>query len=168
MLMPGEVPVYLTTLHWIIYVRGLVMTLLGLALHFGAHPAIKFLFGETALEVSIRPLSYIILGITVLGCLVLFSAFIRQASFSLMLTNRRVVAKYGIVSRTTIELVLSKIEGANLDQPALGRLLGYGNIWIKGVGDSFAPIYCIADPQEFQNVLLSQINQATNPNGQGK
>ncbi len=168
MLLPGENPVFLTTLHWVIYVTGLNVTIFGLALRFGAQPLVSHFFGAEIAETYARPMSYLVLVVTVLGCLILLTAFVRQASFALLVTNRRVVAKYGIVSRATFEMVLSKIEGANLDQTMWGRILGYGNIWIKGVGDSFAPIYCIADPEQFQNALLSQINQTSNPNDQGK
>lgn len=164
-LLPDEKPIFLTTLHWVVYVHGLVITLFALALRIAARPLIEHFMGTEFADTYARPLSYVILGVTVFGCFVLFGAFIRQAAFALMVTNRRVVAKYGIVSRATFEMVLSKIEGANIDQSMTGRMLGYGNILIKGVGDSFAPVYCISDPEKFQNALLSQINQASSASG---
>lgn len=167
-LLPDEKPIFLTTLHWIVYIQGLIVTILALALRFGARPLVERFLDADAAETYARPLSYLVLAVTLLGCFLLFTAFIRQAAFALMVTNRRVVAKYGIISRATIEMVLSKIEGANIDQTIWGRIFGFGNILIRGVGDSFAPVYDVADPELFQNALLSQINQTSNPNDRGK
>jgi hypothetical protein len=44
------------------------------------------------------------------------------------------------------EIDASKIEGANIDQSVLGRLMNFGAVTMRGVGTGYEPIRHIADP----------------------
>lgn len=158
-LLPDETLIFGTTLHWVIYVRGLFVTMLGLALSMGAQPIIGYFVGRETLDAMTRPIAWLVMGVTLLGCFLLVTAFIRQASVVLLVTNHRVVAKFGLIARATVEMFLSKVEGANVAQSITGRILGYGSIIIKGVGDNFLPIADIADPEKFQTALMGQITK---------
>ncbi len=158
-LLPDETLIFGTTLHWVIYVRGLFITILGFSLSMGARDIVGYLFGQEMMNMVARPVAWLVMAVTLLGCFLLINAFIRQASVVLLVTNRRVVAKFGLIARATFEMFLSKIEGANVAQSITGRLLGYGSIITKGVGDNFLPISDIADPEKFQNALLGQITK---------
>ena len=50
------------------------------------------------------------------------------------ITNKKVLAKKGIISRRTDELQLKKIEGVDVTQGIFGRMLGFGSIVISGTG----------------------------------
>ena len=61
-------------------------------------------------------------------------------------TNKRVIHKRGIISRTTDEMKLSSIETVDLDQSVMGRLLGFGTVRITGRGISDLVLKGIDDP----------------------
>ena len=42
-------------------------------------------------------------------------AIIRRNSTELVVTNRRIIAKFGFISRRTVEMNLSKIESVRVD-----------------------------------------------------
>jgi len=49
-------------------------------------------------------------------------------------TNQRVVLKWGLLRRTSIETYIDRIEGLDIHQSLLGRILGYGSVALRGVG----------------------------------
>src|SRR3954466_454938 len=60
-------------------------------------------------------------GLIVGGVLLLFP-FIRQKTTELVVTDRGVIAKFGLVSRRTIEMRMSKIESLRVDQGLWERM----------------------------------------------
>ncbi|MDQ3673152.1 MAG: PH domain-containing protein, partial [Gemmatimonadota bacterium] len=72
-------------------------------------------------------------------------------------TNKRVVIKVGWLSRRTVETMLSKVEGINVDQSFVGRLFGYGSIIITGTGGSQEPFRNIGNPFEFRRQVQAQV-----------
>ena len=83
---------------------------------------------------------------------VLLIAFpiIRYFTNELALTNKRLIAKFGLFSLSTIELGLEQIESLRVKQGLFGRLLGYGTVVVVGVGGSREPITNIPDPVNFR------------------
>ena len=77
-----------------------------------------------------------------------------------VVTNKRVVIKVGWLRRRTVETMLSKVEGINVDQSLLGRLLGYGSIIITGTGGSQEPFRNIGSPFEFRRQVQAQVSAA--------
>src|SRR2546430_10116576 len=65
-------------------------------------------------------------------------------------TNKRVIVKSGLANRRTIELLLSRIESIAVEEPALGRLLGYGTVIVRGTGGTPEVFPQIARPLEFR------------------
>src|SRR5260370_37259980 len=72
-------------------------------------------------------------------------------------TNKRVIVKSGLANRRTIELLLPRIESIGVEEPALGRLLGYGTVIVRGTGGT--PEVCpqMARPLEFRQQVQRQI-----------
>ena len=66
------------------------------------------------------------------------------------ITNKRVVIKIGLFSRKTVELNLTKIESVNVDQTIMGRIVGFGNITIIGIGGTREVFVNIKKPLEFR------------------
>ena len=81
-------------------------------------------------------------------------AWIRVKSTELAITNKRVIAKFGFVSRNTVEIAIPKVESIQVQQTMMGRMLDYGTLVISGTGTSHAPIPCIADPLAFRRAFL--------------
>ena len=70
------------------------------------------------------------------------------------------LAKYGFISRTTFEIMINRITGANFDQTVVGRLMGFGTIWVHGAGGEVSPISGVSNPQLFYRALVSMLDKA--------
>lgn len=130
-LAPGEAVVAVFKLHWIVWIRFWVVIVLGIVA-VGALLIAQIAWGALAAAV---------VAILVAGYQWLWLRGIEQA-----VTNRRVVRKVGIVSRSTTELRLASIETVDLHQGVWGRILGFGNVEITGRGETAMSLYRIADP----------------------
>lgn len=137
-LLAGEEVQYKAQTHWSVYLRGLFLITSGLIL---MPSGVKGL-----------PMLLILLGI-----IALCWAFIQQNTTELAITNKRVVAKFGVLRRHTFEQQLSKIEGINLDQGMLGRILGYASIVVRGTGGGQTPIPYIGQPDAFKRELVARV-----------
>lgn len=89
-------------------------------------------------------------------------AFIIYWTTELAITEKRVVAKYGLIRRTTIELRLDKVESVMVKQGFLGRILNYGDVVVVGTGASGTPIPYIAEPLEFRTQLYKILEHREN------
>lgn len=105
---------------------------------------------------SLAPL--IILGVLLLpfivGLVFLIIAYIRYKTTELAFTNKRVIAKAGLISRQTIELSIAKIESIQVNQGILGRIFNFGTLVVSGAGNPQAPIPGISDPMAFRRAFL--------------
>lgn len=123
--------------YWAVWIFG------GLFVFSGIGNVVISLFSE---ELSIVP-SFVIL---LIGGLFIAVPLIAKHTTELVITNRRIIAKFGLVSRNTFELNLSKIESIRVEQGILGRILNYGDVFVIGTGGSREPIPRIAHPLEFR------------------
>ncbi|MGD9968371.1 MAG: PH domain-containing protein [Hyphomonadaceae bacterium] len=95
-----------------------------------------------------------------IGLIFLFFAWLYTISTDLGVTNKRVIGKWGFISRRTIEQRLDKIEGVQVHQGILGRILNYGTIIVTGTGGSGTPIPNIANPLEFRSAVNAAMDSA--------
>jgi uncharacterized membrane protein YdbT with pleckstrin-like domain len=89
-----------------------------------------------------------------LGLLFWIAAAIRYFTTELAITNKRVIAKFGLIARSTIEINLQKIESIQVKQSTLGRIFNYGSIVVSGAGNPQAPIPGISNPLQFRRAFL--------------
>ena len=95
-----------------------------------------------------------------LGLVLWVVAYIRCKSTELAFTNKRVIAKFGFISRQTIELNVHKVESVQVMQGMLGRLFNYGTLVISGAGAPQAPIPGISNPMAFRRAFMESQDQA--------
>lgn len=95
-----------------------------------------------------------------LGLILWVIAFIKYKTTELAFTNKRVIAKFGFISRQTIELNVNKVESVQVTQGVLGRLFNYGSLVISGAGAPQAPIPGISDPMAFRRAFMESQDQA--------
>jgi uncharacterized membrane protein YdbT with pleckstrin-like domain len=153
-LAPGEKVVYSAQLHWIIYAQGMFFTILGGLAGYYAPRIVYGVFGEQGGVWLEKPVEIAALVVVLMGFALILGAYVRQVSTELVVTNQRVIAKYGFISRATFELMISRVTGANFDQTILGRILGYGTIIVRGAGGDISPIDLVADPASFHNAVM--------------
>lgn len=89
-----------------------------------------------------------------LGLLFWLAAFIRFKTTELAFTNKRVIAKFGFISRRSIELNLGKVESVQVNQGILGRIFNFGTLVISGAGNPQAPIPGISNPMTFRRSFM--------------
>jgi uncharacterized membrane protein YdbT with pleckstrin-like domain len=83
--------------------------------------------------------------------------WLKYARFVAGVTNRRVVIKTGLLHRRSFDLMLKQVEGVNVDQPLLGRLLGYGTLIVSGTGGKQEVFKQVSAATEFKRRLQDQI-----------
>lgn len=96
-----------------------------------------------------------------LGVLFWIAAFIKYKTTELAITNKKIIAKFGFISRDTIELLLPKIESIQVRQSVFGRVFNYGSIIISGAGNPQAPVPGIDDPIQFRRRFMEIQEQST-------
>ena len=94
----------------------------------------------------------------VLICVLLLRPWIRLSTTNMVVTDRRVIAKFGLISRRAIEMRISKIESIQVDQTLMGRLLGFGTVLVHGTGGAFEPLSIVADPLGFKRAIEERVN----------
>lgn len=127
-LMPEENVVSEATLHWAMFIAPGFVTFVGLLAYSGRGGPIL-----------------LILGLIWLGW-----RFLVYQSTELAVTNRRVLAKSGVLRRHCIDVQNSKVEGLTYNQGIVGRLFGYGSIFVRGTGIGMVPIPYVAAPEAFK------------------
>ena len=85
------------------------------------------------------------------------SSAIRYLTSEFGVTNKRVLIKTGFIKRTSLETLLTKIEGILVDQSIGGRIFNYGTIVIKGTGGTGSPFKSIGAPMEFRKQIQELI-----------
>ncbi len=152
---PGETLVYRAPLHWIVYVPGLVLGVIGIAI-FGYAMSVQAADAggwRDILRVTILAVGIVVLLVAVISLIV---AFIRRHTTEIAITSRRAIYKTGVVRRITSEISVDKIETVLVDQSILGRLLNFGTIVIRGTGGGLEPVRNIGDPLTFRSKLTAR------------
>ncbi len=146
-LQPGETVVYATSLHWLIYLKAILLLIVALLCLIAAAS-----FTEPIVVIALK-VGAALFG--VLGLVSVVSALIQRATTELAVTDRRVIYKTGIFQRHTMEMNRSKVETVGVDQSILGRLLDYGTVIVRGTGGSFEPIRYIGEPLTFRSHITA-------------
>jgi uncharacterized membrane protein YdbT with pleckstrin-like domain len=87
---------------------------------------------------------------------------IARRSTELVITSKRLIAKFGVTSTQSIEIRFDRIETVRVKQSLMGRILNYGDIVVTGTGSTFDPIPNISKPMKFR-AALNEAMEATRP-----
>lgn len=154
-LIAGETVQYETRLHWVVMfqhvVGAVLLDLLAIALLIFSFRARHTPGAPSTLLIWIAVAAFLFSGIAVA------SGAIKRSATEMALTNKRVIVKTGIVTRRTIELMLTRIESIVVEEPTIGRMLGFGTVIIRGTGGTPEVFEKIANPLEFRERVQSQI-----------
>jgi uncharacterized membrane protein YdbT with pleckstrin-like domain len=100
-----------------------------------------------------------------LGFLFLLNIAIKYFTTELAVTNKRVVAKAGLIRRTTIEINIGKVESIQVQQGIFGRIFNFGSIIVAGAGNPQGAFAGISMPLEFRRAFLETQEQNSPPHG---
>lgn len=138
---PDETLVHKAAVHWIVFVWPSLLIVIGFVLAPATSGASMFL--------------------VIFGIVSILGAWIYSATTDLAVSSRKVIAKWGLISRKTIEQRLTKVDTVQVDQGILGRLLNYGSITVTGSGFAPTPIKNIADPLSFRRAVEAAEDKLT-------
>jgi uncharacterized membrane protein YdbT with pleckstrin-like domain len=148
-LQPGEQVLYSAKPHWIFFlpamglwtaVGGLGLLAYGVAIDSGQ----MLIFLSAAAMVGIP------------AVFATLSAWFHRWTTETDVTSLRLVYKTGFINRRTFEMSLDKIESVDLDQTVWGRVFGYGDVTIMGVGEGRQTIRTIAAPLAFRTSITAR------------
>ena len=95
-----------------------------------------------------------------LGGLILLTRYIHKWTTVIAVTTVRFVLKRGLIARDTHEVSLDKIEEVLVHQSFLGRILGYGQLTVRGTGIAVIEFPVLARPTEIRREIESAVVQA--------
>ncbi|MAI63010.1 MAG: hypothetical protein CBB87_11135 [Micavibrio sp. TMED27] len=117
-------------IHWAIYLKAIIV----------------FVFS------SIVGMMILELGALLFAAAVLMAihATISREIFMLVLTNKRVFVRYGLLQVDVVDIRFSKIESIELERMIPGYLLGYANVVIMGTGQRYVVIPFVGNATAFR------------------
>jgi uncharacterized membrane protein YdbT with pleckstrin-like domain len=139
-LLNGENLVYRGRLHWIVF--SLPILFLVMAFPFFTDG------GNTSFIGGLFILLSTLTGIV---------SLINYSTSEFGITNKRVIVKIGFIRTSSVEVLLTKVEGIQVNQGILGRILGYGSLVVSGTGGTQDPFHRISNPLEFRRKAQEQI-----------
>lgn len=178
---PGEKIIHIGRFHWFYTASAYgwvalsffgALAVIGFAVYFDIHSSIPERFKGTdnydkawqAVKLDnggyLQIAKDLAVGVKVFAFLVFLSGIymfsrmmVVKASTEIAITNKRLIYKVGLVARSVGEIDVQRIEGVNVIQGVLGRILGYGNLIIRGtgVGEVFLPP--ISNPITFRKAI---------------
>ena len=142
---PGEEIRYRTTVTWTVYGPSLLLALCAVA---------SLIVAETS-----APLAGIGAFAAVFFALAAIVSFLpgwfRRFTTEIVVTDRRIILKRGLIRRHTVEMNMQKVESVDVDQTLVGRLFNYGNITIRGTGSSFETLSKIDAPLKLRTTVTA-------------
>ena len=142
-LIPNEKIILAGKLHWFIYAHGLLLFLLGC------------LFSDAPPETATWYIKWL-LGIS--GVYHLVRAAVIKSTTELAITSKRILAKYGFISRRSVEIAHSKVESIRVQQGFLGRIFDFGTVIIYGTGGAASVLTFISQPMGFRKEAANVID----------
>ncbi len=134
-------------LHWSIYSRAFVVLAIAVAL---------LVFSDRLPAPDWQRYGLMAGGVVgVAGILLLLGAWIRRKATEIVVTDRRVIFKRGLLSRHTVEMNVGKIETVDVEQGLSGRIWGYGTLLIRGTGAGFEPLEGVGSPLRIRNAIVA-------------
>lgn len=109
-------------------------------------------------QLTITKLQYlmpVVLCFILIGIPLVLWVFIVRRTTEMAYTNKRVIIKTGIISRDTDEVRVDRIESIDIKQSILGRIFGFGTIFITGTGGKIIALENVTKVIEMRKAMVS-------------
>jgi uncharacterized membrane protein YdbT with pleckstrin-like domain len=146
-LQPDETVRDVAHLHWSIYLPFAFLLLIAIAV---AVLAASVVIGEPQQTYTL----YAAAAVAVIALLVGLAEWVRRRSTEIVVTDRRVIYKRGLLSRHTVEMNITRIETVDVIQGIAGRIFNYGTVIIRGTGAGIEPLRGIGAPVRLRNAII--------------
>jgi uncharacterized membrane protein YdbT with pleckstrin-like domain len=166
-LAPGEEILLRARYHWVRFVPGGSIAVLGAVL-----AAADALFVPGATEggsSSLGTVLFVVAGVLFLGGGLAMAWRALVDSFDeFAITSFRVIKKSGFVTRSVRQIPLEKVQDVNVRSTLGGRWLSYGDVELQTAGsDSTVDFPRTLHPEEFRNVLFTHTRPQAGTDGLG-
>ena len=156
-LAPGEEILLRPQYHWVRFVPGASVAVLGVVLAAAAgllvptDPSLK----STLLVAAA--------GLILAGLLTMAWRWLVDSFDEFAVTTFRVIRKSGFLTRSVRQISLEKIQDVNVRSTLGGRWLSYGDVELQTAGSDSTVIFPrILHPEEFRNVLITHARPGGN------
>lgn len=107
-------------------------------------------------------LTYAGIILALVGAVAAFVRYIFWRNTRYVITSAELYKKHGVVSRDVTQFRLDRVQNTTLEQDAIGRLLGYGNltVYTAGSGDPELTFEQTPHPERAGSALSDQLNEA--------
>ncbi len=86
----------------------------------------------------------------VVGFIMLSIALLTQHFLLLAVTNKRILARYGLLQMDVVDIRLSKVESIDLERMLTGHIFGYANVVVMGTGQRLIRVPYIRNADAFR------------------
>lgn len=139
-LLPDEKVIVRADIHWGIYWKSAVVVLFGLLV-----------------AIYVLPIGFIIL---LAGAFGLAHSYLMTKLLLLVLTNKRILMRQGILQVDVVDMRFKNTESLELERMLPGFILGYSNVIIMGIGQRFVRIPYVSNGvtfrRAFNQIVLQQ------------
>ena len=156
-LIEGEQILYQTRLHWIVLI---IPILLGAFFGAGGIALLAAASGSGESGTSSQAMTMVGTILLFIAVILVVRGILKRNSTQMTVTNMRVVASVGIVSRRSVEIFLSRVESIGVQESMMGRMLGYGTVVVRGTGGTPESFNRVAHPLELRTQVQRQIELA--------
>jgi membrane protein YdbS with pleckstrin-like domain len=162
-LAPGEEILLQARYHWVRFVPGGSVAVLGAVLAAASGLLLPTQTGGT--QSGLRSPLFLVAGVLFLaGVLAMAWRALVDSFDEFAITSFRVIRKSGFLTRSVRQIPLEKVQDVNVRSTLGGRWLSYGDVELQTAGsDSTVVFPRILHPEKFRNVLFTH----TRPQGAG-
>ena len=145
LLSPNERVLRDARIHWIVFVAPVTYLVIALLAGLFFHPIMGFVIFMLCLYPA-------------------YTSVIHYWMTHLVLTNKKVMSRIGFLTRDWTQMRIEKIENAYLEEPIVGRLLGYSTVIVSGVGSGAVAVPYVTNGYDFvrdlEKILEKQASSA--------
>ena len=155
-LLAGEEVVYRARLSSLPLVIDIAVLLLGLGMVIG---------GLVMLAIPAAGFALIGIGgiVLLVGCGRLVRTMVHRSTTDMVITNRRVLSRVGVLRKESEEMFLGKIESVEVQQNLWARLMNYGTIEVNGSGEGELLFPNVQSPHDFRKACMGAVEQSQTP-----
>jgi uncharacterized membrane protein YdbT with pleckstrin-like domain len=133
----NEEIIHETGLHWIVFLAPIACLIVAIVAARDLNPN----------DVGKTPVAaFVAFVFGIMGLCGVIRGLIDWLTTEIAVTTHRVVYKRGLIARDTIEINFNRIEGLDVRQSILGRILNFGTVVIRGTGLGVQPMRDVAGP----------------------
>ena len=136
-ILPDEKIIRVASFHWGIYWKGLVVLAL----------AVFLLIYVRNLGVFMLIVASGMLGV----------AYLVKHYLLLILTNKRLLIRSGLIRMDTVQLALDRVESVELERTIPGMLMGYASVVITGTGSRVMAVPFVDQAHQFRRLTDERI-----------